>query len=95
MKSHTPGPWLAMQNEAKADLYIYAKQDKTGQEIASIPWTPVNAVNARLIAAAPELASKLSELLGVIFSEELAGHFKHETLKDVSDLVARATGGDS
>ena len=56
---HTPGPWIVTSNGPEENLYLYGKQDNSGQEIACIPYTPRNEINAHLIAASPEMYEQL------------------------------------
>ena len=84
--THTPGPWHYETGDDGAVIY-------TGFTIAKIPidgsdWQS----NAHLIAAAPEMLAALEAALEAVeYYHDHEG--AEETMKQVRDAIATATGG--
>ena len=97
MGNWTPGPWKV--NEAFGYSII-----GEGEEVAATYLTGAGdgeaLANARLISAAPELATSLSELLGVVCSAINAGDWVVDGACDPAAVLWRAgavitkAGGD-
>lgn len=89
---HTPGKWRVL------------KPDVSFPDVVSdigIPdhWVPVCRVrsdagsfDAHLIASAPEMLEVLEYLHKRIFIEEVAGHFHHQMLHKLEEVLAKAKG---
>ena len=104
MSAHTPGPWTVSTGEGKkvlvmADRYIVARccwhcppHDGAEDSIAA---------NAHLIAAAPELASRLRKLVALVQCDWLTPNSDSEeeleeierTLDQARALLDRIDGG--
>ena len=72
MKSkHTKGPWFHSYRERPNGTYAEEVYDDKGETIAICAWYSVhldneaNEANAQLIAAAPDMAEALQEMMGV------------------------------
>ena len=76
-QTHTPGPWgttyVAVQDGSGGECYYDIASEM--RKIARLPgWGDVDAANARLMAAAPDLLDALRDLL-----QHMEGH--HETIE--------------
>ncbi len=80
--AHTPGPWVAMQNESQGVSFIYPKRSSD-----DCICTVSNEANARLIAAAPEMLEALKIARDQI--ETSTG----KTASYLNSVIAKATGG--
>jgi hypothetical protein len=94
---HTPGPWFAPEDEldfpgvVSDKLVICQEPSKgyTGRQASRYAWK----VNARLIAAAPELLESLTKLLE-LYTEtdfDVCG-LDLPFVEQVKNLIAKATG---
>jgi hypothetical protein len=96
MSTHTPGPWGSFhpgpldhgRRIFAGNVYI-AFVGNSGMTVEQ------NEINARLIAAAPELLEALKELLGIvrIHSEATNNNFAWAEVEYAEEVIAKATGG--
>lgn len=93
MSGHTPGPWIAGDDE-DSDFYLVGPHDGDG-----IVYQPVvklhDEANALLIAAAPELLGALQFIAGQSMS--MYGSYANmiEKLQDTArSAISKATGGN-
>lgn len=101
--THTPGPWIFMEDcidnniwsvskwsagKFEADTILIATVSKDG------PFAETEKVadaNARLIAAAPELLSMVAALVGLL-KDENGHHFVGEAIQEGKALWKKASG---
>ena len=84
-ETHTPGPWHEYQSEKVTHKFIASK---CGESIAK----HVPNVNARLIAAAPEMYEVLSELLETLeLSKDYGFDDEYEKVRAILDKVEGET----
>lgn len=95
MSKHTPGPWEVMATRHGHTIY----SADAAWSITSLPDDhPQHAVNARLIAAAPDYdaaAKKMVEALGVAPDEIIEAAFGADVLEALQGLraaIAKAEG---
>jgi hypothetical protein len=80
---HSPAPW---------SIRFDRIEDATGKQVAQITPRLTGEQNHKLIAAAPELLAALEfALMAVEYYHEHEG--AEETMKQVRDAIAKATGG--
>ena len=63
MSKHTPGPWKAVNQTTSTLLKQDSPQGRYLFSLKEYPGIPESEANARLIAAAPDLAEAVRELL--------------------------------
>src|SRR6185369_3221808 len=63
MSKHTPGPWKAVNQTTSTILKQDSPQGRYLFSLKEYPGIPESEANARLIAAAPDLAEAVRELL--------------------------------
>ena len=89
----TPGPWMARHRASGSSSKVAAMRVWTENwvKVASITDTGATTqANARLIAAAPEMAEALEALVG--FVEHLGFSAKHGSAGNARALLARIRG---
>lgn len=89
MSAHTPGPWEPRQSAAG---YWFIDHERGGEGY-TLTKLDCNELDARLIAAAPELLKALRELSDYVFDEYSASHPLCERAAEARKLIERATGG--
>ena len=90
MSKHTPGPWVVYDdsNDGKTNRIEIAARGKTVARIYhSVPEEDL--LNARLIAAAPDLLEALKDLRGAIKSRGVISTVK--ALSKTDAAIAKAT----
>lgn len=87
MSGHSPGPWRVEEYQGDVVLHVL---DAKGRDIIRL----VEAADARLIAAAPELLSALSWALSCLEADgyDLNEDDDARDFRDASALVARIEG---
>ena len=71
MSKHTPGPWIAFENRPSTSGWTVYESEDGGDEIVTVARClgehadPTNEHNAKLIAAAPELAEALLAYMSI------------------------------
>ena len=100
MSKHTPGPWrFSKEPDAKhspcVGFTIYDAGSVVVAEIYPKPYpVAVNEINARLIAASPELLAALKNLLDDYPTGNTANEFLNprESVKQAREAIAKAEG---
>jgi hypothetical protein len=93
--SHTPGPWAV--REAEGDELYEVYREAGGELIAYAAATAKQRVNARLIAAAPELLRELKLMLS-LWENASSNYWHAKEYMDMGDparaAIAKAEGGE-
>lgn len=96
MSKHTSGPWVVVTEEGKPvvksfeDFYITNTIDAAGYESDD----DTKFVNARLIAAAPDLLEALKECANLM-DHHMIGCDAENAVAKASAAIAKATGADA
>lgn len=108
MTQHTPGPWIADNNEGFSSWSIWSRMTPTGHgipgpQVASVHGDSAESdADAQLIAAAPELLEALQGALKALdaIGDEMtvgerytnAGQYLLDALMPARAAIAKATG---
>lgn len=105
MSKHTPGPWVADDNEGFSVWKIYSRMSPSGSGIpgpfvAEVIGDSAEAdANAHLIAAAPEMLDALKHIEFILENYKLNGYRADEILEKYLEIVrhaiAKAEGKES
>ncbi len=98
MSKHTPGPWTIERNERGTS--IKAIGPLQAEEYAGSAWLDVSDVDARLIAAAPDLLEALKDLLPILdkawdYDGDVFGRLHNDAVdawRQARAAIAKATG---
>lgn len=95
--AHTPRPWIAFPMDPGYGLvYTKIRSAGTGESVAGVYLTPGqkdrHAANARLIAAAPDLADALERLLEAYRHYDDWRTYPHKEAVEQASAALRAAG---
>jgi hypothetical protein len=93
--THTPGPWMATDHDGmdpQDGMPLTTVYAENGQRVANVPPCDEQEVNARLIAAAPELLAALKALHEIAFADAADLSYNEKVLVNVRAAILRAEG---